>query len=103
MIGLTMYWGLLLAFWISGRISRPKLARFLKEARTKDPRVQHLRTLVEGDVQWDSVQQVRKVGFQGWVYDLFVPDFHTFVGGFGGLILHNTMGVPPGGEADYCR
>ena len=86
----------------SGRISRPKLARFLKEARTKDPRVQHLRTLVEGDVQWDSVQQVRKVGFQGWVYDLFVPDFHTFVGGFGGLILHNTMGLAPYGKPDYC-
>ncbi len=86
----------------SGRISRPKLARFLNEAKGKDPRLQHLRRLAEGDLQWDPVTQARKVPFQGWVYDLYVPGFHTFVGGFGGLILHNTMGLAPYGKADYC-
>jgi len=86
----------------SGRISRPKLNRFLNEVTVRDPRIERLRTLAAGDIQWDRVQQVREVAFEGWVYDLYVPGFHTFVGGFGGLVLHNTMGLAPYGKADYC-
>ncbi len=86
----------------SGRISRAKLARFLEEANGRDPRLQRIRTIVAGDIHWDPVREIQKVPFRGWVYDLYVPGYHTFVGGFGGLILHNTMGLAPYGKPEYC-
>ncbi len=86
----------------SGRISRKKLKRFLSERKGDDPRLKFLQNLAYGDLRWDRVRSIRHVPFDGWVYDLYVPTYHTFVGGFGGMILHNTMGLAPYGKAELC-
>ncbi len=41
---------------------------------------------------WEEITEAREVGYKGYVYDIVVPDNHNFVGGFGPMILHNTMG-----------
>ncbi len=48
---------------------------------------------IESDIYFDRVKSIKPIRFNGYVYDVFMPEHHTFVGGFGGIILHNTMGL----------
>lgn len=50
------------------------------------------------DVYFDKVKSIKKIKFKGYVYDVYVPKHHTFVGGQGGIVLHNTMGLAPYGD-----
>ena len=52
----------------------------------------------KADVYFDRVKHIREVKFDGYVYDVVVPETHTFIGGFGGILLHNTMGLAPYGD-----
>jgi V/A-type H+-transporting ATPase subunit A len=44
-----------------------------------------------GDVYPDEIVYIEEQIGQFVVYDLSVPDGHNFVGGFGGIVLHNTV------------
>lgn len=41
------------------------------------------------DVTWDEVVSVEEIGYEGNIYDLTVPEHHTFVTA-DGLVVHNT-------------
>ena len=53
--------------------------------------IEKLRLLADSDVFWDKVESITEEDFEGYVYDLTVEGNHTFVAGFGGLIVHNTF------------
>jgi len=46
--------------------------------------------LVEGDIQFDLVKEIRKIEGEEYVYDLSIEDGQNFIGGFGGVIAHNS-------------
>ena len=41
------------------------------------------------DVAWDEVVEIERVDYDGYIYDLTVPDHHTFATA-DGLVVHNT-------------
>jgi len=83
-------------------ISVSKLKRFLTKSHKGDKRIKQLRLLVDSDIFWDKIKDIKKIKLNDYVYDLYVPKTHTFIGGFGGIVLHNTMGMAPYGKAEYC-
>lgn len=42
---------------------------------------------------WDRIESVTRKGYSGYLVDLSVPGLHNFMGGFGGLVAHNTTMV----------
>jgi len=67
------------------KISRSKLGEIVQINRIEGL----LKFLVESDVFWDEIVDIREVE-EKEVYDLCVKDNHTFIAGFGGIIVHNT-------------
>jgi len=43
------------------------------------------------NVVWLSVRDIETVAYEGKIVDLSVPDTHNYVGGRGGLYMHNTL------------
>ncbi|MFB6147390.1 MAG: helicase HerA domain-containing protein, partial [Candidatus Nanohaloarchaea archaeon] len=64
----------------------------LSEAREK---LEELRHLTSSDIHWDEIEEIRRIDYSGWVYDLTVEENHSFTAGFGGIFCHNSysMGV----------
>ncbi|MEK6832465.1 MAG: AAA family ATPase [Nanoarchaeota archaeon] len=46
--------------------------------------------LVDGDIYFDLVKEVKVIDREDYVYDIEVPDENNFVGGFGGVFAHNS-------------
>lgn len=46
--------------------------------------------LVEGDIYLDLVKEIKVIEPEEYVYDISVPGEQNFVGGFGGVIAHNS-------------
>ena len=87
-----------------GRKNIQELVRELRDLHVETKETRRLKTLVESDLLWDRVESVESVQVRDtFVYDLYVPEYHTFVGGYGAMILHNTMGLAPYGKAEYCE
>ncbi|MBU3957670.1 MAG: hypothetical protein KKB25_01205, partial [Nanoarchaeota archaeon] len=49
-----------------------------------------IRRFVESDIAFDPVMKVEVQDYSGEVYDLSVPGPQNFLGGFGGIFLHNS-------------
>ena len=49
-----------------------------------------LKNIINGDVAFDIVKSAEECGYSGDVYDLSVPGPQNFLGGFGGIFLHNS-------------
>ncbi|TLY14154.1 MAG: hypothetical protein E6K86_08670 [Thaumarchaeota archaeon] len=61
------------------------------ETETGSERLQTLMNLVKNDIVLLPVKSIRNLGRANTdVYDLEVEGIHTFVGGVGGLVLHNS-------------
>ena len=60
-----------------------------------------LKKFVNNDIFFDQIKLIEKVDFNGYVYDLLVPYDNTFIGGYGGIVLHNTMGLSAYGIPKY--
>ena len=72
-------------------IGRETLVSFVKETGAQSTVEQRLSALAYSDIFWDEVVDVEKVDYRGkYVYDLEVPGAQNFVGGSGGIFLHNT-------------
>ncbi len=46
--------------------------------------------LVEGDIYLDLVKEIKIIQNEEYVYDISVPMDQNFIGGFGGIIAHNS-------------
>lgn len=61
------------------------------EGKIEDERLKTLAWLMENKVVLLPVKSVHKLGkISEYVYDVEVEGVHTFVGGLGGLVLHNS-------------
>ncbi len=75
------------------RVGYARLSRAFQmlETETENDRLQTLMNLVKNDVVLLPVKSIRNLGrTNSAVYDLEVEGIHTFVGGVGGLVLHNS-------------
>ncbi len=57
----------------------------------EDPILKDIEKMFEKDIFWLKIKKINKFDYEGRVFDLTVPDVQNFVGGFGGVILHNTL------------
>ena len=72
-------------------MGRETLVSFVKETGAQDSVEQRLSSLAYSDIFWDEVVEVETIDYRGrYVYDLEVPGAQNFVGGSGGVFLHNT-------------
>ena len=72
-------------------MSHRTLASFVSETGAKGSVREKLLNLAYSDIFWDEVEEVEEIDYEGeFVYDLEVPDAQNFVGGNGGIFLHNT-------------
>jgi len=46
--------------------------------------------IANSDIFWDKIKEIKEIDYEGYIYDFSVPETQTFIGGFGGIILHNT-------------
>lgn len=46
--------------------------------------------LVEADIYWDRVEEIKEIPYAGFVYDISVEPCQNFVAGFGGIFAHNS-------------
>ena len=46
--------------------------------------------IVEGDIYFDLVKEIKTIDKEEFVYDISVPDGQNFVAGFGGIFAHNS-------------
>ena len=46
--------------------------------------------IINGDLLFDPIKEIKISEYQGPVYDFVVPGPENFIGGFGGIILHNS-------------
>lgn len=53
----------------------------------------NISSLVNSDLLFDPVIKIKKSNYIGEVYDLSVPGPQNFLGGFGGIFLHNSAHV----------
>ena len=75
-------------------MGRQTLASFIRETGAQDAVEQTLSALAYSDIFWDEVVEVETVSYRGkHVYDLEVPGAQNFVGGLGGIFLHNTTSL----------
>jgi hypothetical protein len=72
-------------------MSHQTLASFVAETGAQGDLKETLLNLAYSDIFWDEVDEVEEQDYEGeFVYDLEVPDAQNFVGGSGGVFLHNT-------------
>ncbi len=48
------------------------------------------KAIIEGDLLFDPISEINEEEYCGEVYDFKVPGAENFVGGFGGIMLHNS-------------
>ena len=77
---------------LSKVMGRAYLARIV-DGTSPSEEMKQLRALAESEVLWDRVVKIEAKKIDGYVYDLTVKDNHTFVAGFGGIVVHNTFVV----------
>ncbi|MEW6295615.1 MAG: DNA repair and recombination protein RadA [Candidatus Diapherotrites archaeon] len=56
---------------------KKKLSRIVKLSKNK--------------IKWEKIISVKKIEYNDWVYDLIVPETHSFIGGNKPVFLHNTQ------------
>ena len=54
-----------------------------------DGAVDIVHNLADADVTWDEVAEIEEIEHEGYIYDLTVPEHHTFATA-DGLVVHNT-------------
>ena len=73
---------------------RTKLKKVLCDKLTwvREGLIETLKTLKNAAYfEWDKIESVREVEYNDFIYDLVVPEGHSFIGGDMPLVLHNTQ------------
>jgi len=52
-----------------------------------------LKKIINGDIAFDRVEKIEEIEYNGDVYDLSVPGPQNFLGGCGGIFLHNSAHI----------
>jgi DNA polymerase I len=78
--------------WRIEKILRSSTRNHINPNLIKDEEIknQFLRDVINGDVAFDLVKEIVESDYSGEVYDLSVPGPQNFLGGFGGIFLHNS-------------
>lgn len=76
-----------------GRSLAEKYLQAFESVNPKSENVRKLRNLIHSDVVWDEIASVKKIPFDGFVYDFDVGSSptNTFVAGMGMMVVHNTQ------------
>jgi len=89
--------------------SREKLKEVIKkiEKYGSSEKLKKLRNVVESDLAFVKIKKIEKINYNAeYVYDLEVAknnkDYQNFVGGFGGICLHNSHFLRNIGFDDYA-
>ncbi|HLD33399.1 MAG TPA: ATPase, T2SS/T4P/T4SS family [Candidatus Nanoarchaeia archaeon] len=72
-------------------MGRSKLQRLLEGAQ-ETALVQELKQIAFSDIMWDEVRSVEIVEYEGYVYDISVPECESFV--VNNIVAHNTLELP---------
>jgi len=100
------------SYWSSGKkIGRQTLQKFVEVTGAGGVVGERLLALASSDIFWDEVVGVEEIACkEEFVYDLEVPGAENFVGGEGGVFLHNTtslnaisMFISPGQKIVSCE
>lgn len=88
-------WGDWHSYWSSPkRMGRGTLLTYIERTGTAGALREKLLSLAYSDMFWDEVSDVTQIDCkERYVYDLEVPGAENFVGGRGGLFLHNTTTI----------
>jgi type IV secretory pathway ATPase VirB11/archaellum biosynthesis ATPase/intein/homing endonuclease len=83
------------SYWSSSkRMGNQTLVSFIERTGADGAIRNRLLTLAYSDLFWDEVVEAEEVDCkESYVYDLEVPGAQNFVGGAGGLFLHNTTTI----------
>jgi len=53
--------------------------------------IEYINSLLNKNICWLRIKEIKILDYNGKLVDLTVPDIHNFIGGYGGLYLHNTL------------
>jgi ATP-dependent helicase Lhr and Lhr-like helicase len=63
----------------------------LRKINFQDNLLSEIQVLLDMDIAWLRITSIKRFKYEGKVFDLTVPFTSNFVGGYGGIILHNTL------------
>lgn len=64
--------------------SKKKRLELKKDLRT-------MKLILETEAKWEKITSIKTIEYNDWVYDLVVPEIHSFIGGNKPVFLHNTQ------------
>ncbi|PIN91600.1 hypothetical protein COU61_02160, partial [Candidatus Pacearchaeota archaeon CG10_big_fil_rev_8_21_14_0_10_35_13] len=74
-------------------LGREHLGRILKEfPKNVSTLINSIKKIINSDISWDKVKQIRKVKSKGYVYDISVPKYENFISE--NIVAHNTLELP---------
>lgn len=68
-----------------------EMANELLQSQELKKDLQTLKLLAGGSIKWEKITSKQRKQYNDWVYDLHVPEIHSFVGGNKPIYLHNTQ------------
>ncbi|MBI4140158.1 AAA family ATPase [Candidatus Woesearchaeota archaeon] len=71
-------------------IGKEKLKSMLVLVDKEKTKYKEYWDLVMGDIFFDMVKEIKVIEGEQYVYDISVPEGQNFIGGFGGIIAHNS-------------
>src|SRR3989344_1244182 len=69
---------------------RKKLLKF-KDKSIAKKLIKKIDDLLKNNICWLKIKEIKIQNYKGKLIDLTVPDVHNFIGGYGGIYLHNTL------------
>jgi transitional endoplasmic reticulum ATPase len=75
---------------VSNAIDKERLKEVLVYVDKDKSKYKEYWDLVEGDIYFDLVKEIKLLNNEEYVYDISVPDGQNFIAGFGGVFAHNS-------------
>ncbi len=75
---------------VSNAIGKERLKGILIYLDKDKSKYKEYWNLVEGDIFFDLVKEIKILNNEKYVYDISVPDGQNFIAGFGGVFAHNS-------------
>ncbi len=74
-------------------LGREHLSKLLEMVpnRITNP-IEPLKAVVQSNIFWDKVKEIKKIDYEGYVYDISVPEIENFI--CENFVAHNTLELP---------